>query len=1220
MTHANPFALALRGTHLIEASAGTGKTHAITAIYLRAVVEQGLVPSQLLVVTFTRAATAELKERILLLLRSAHRALVDDTGDGDLAVQAYLSRLSNRPLAAQRVRQALEGIDEAAIYTIHGFCQRILEQHAFESQTRFDIELLESLDDLREEVLNDVLISELRQAFPSVVRRFTTQAGAERAAQLVHSFHTRPNLRILPEASTARPLATALEQFRQAQEQARRAFDPGSISRKLSTHSALNRNKVSIRHLSAKLAQAARLLEPTADVERWPERFVLQYSTLLHCLRKGHTEPPEHAFFHACDTLADAHRNLGSLLEEQQFALELRCARAALTLESSRKALLAVQGFDDLLFSVLEALLSPLGQELARGLRERYPLALIDEFQDTDPIQTSIFFRIYADTDACKTGNTQTSLPYADVRGGASRASLFLVGDPKQSIYSFRGADVHAYLAAASVPNLGHHSLEINWRSDPGLIGALNALYSQQGTPFLYSEIEYRPVTPRSDARDRFDDAGQALSGVTVAFIDPVESPTIMDQAQARRRCAEHAALHVQDLLSRRAQGRTHSPKDVAILTRTNAEATLVQEALRALDLKSALATDTSVFSTESAVQLTLLLRALVYPHDSSAIASALLTRGFDCQPRQLATIFEDFALWDDKVEKFEVAHDLLMRRGIFAAVQNIFDAYDVIPHLLQGQSGERLVTNLYHLLEIAELQRVKKNLSPVALLRWMQKMQQDPSEVAHEARQLRIESDDDSVMITTIHRSKGLEYPFVFCPFLWADSNRPPRSDELVVYHDDTAGNWVVDLRGKDAAPEALAAARREREAESLRLIYVALTRAVHGVTLFVPPVKGLENTALGRFLGGAARETKPGKLSPPELRRRLQAVQSVEGARLHLIDAISTQRAADVCAPSQTPPLTLNPLSRRVASSWVASSFSALVAGLSAHSLSTTDEQGKDVDAEPALGLRSFENSSAPARFSALPAGAASGDTLHRILECIDFASFDPATDRIVEPQLARLGSIAPADAARTKQDLMAVLQAPLLAVNPALRLQSVELRRRRSELQFSLGVGFDAQGRVQNHISARALAEVLTPAVTGLDQSYAASVAQLRFAPLAGYLRGFIDLVFEHAGKTYVVDYKSTSISDTIAGFTPALIERVVASHHYALQAALYSLVIHRYLRWRKRAYDYERDFGGALIVFLRGVCPTQPPGHAVYFHRAPSTAIDALDSLFCTAGAA
>ncbi len=828
MTGFDPFSLSLCDKQLIEASAGTGKTHTITTIYLRAVIELGLLPKQLLVVTFTRAATAELKERIRWSLRGVQLALARPHRITDAALQNYLSQLDDRPLALRHLNRALEGIDEAAIFTIHGFCQRLLEQNAFESRTRFDMELLESLDELRDEVHNDALISELGQAIPAVLRRFATQAGVLRSAQLVTAIHARPDLRFLPDVSKHRPITEAIETFQNAQEQARRCFDSVGIRQLLTNHPGLNRTKVAIRHLPAKLAQIARLLRPNAEAEPWPERCVLQYSYLQECLTKAHPSPPEHPFFHACDTLREAHRQLTLVLESEQFSLELSCAQTALALESSRKASLGIQGFDDLLLGVQKALYSPLGEELARALRERYRLALIDEFQDTDPIQYAIFSRIYA----------------------GPKASLFLIGDPKQSIYSFRGADLHAYLSAAKSPELGRHSLDINWRSDPGLIRAINTLYSGQRAPFLYPEIEYRPVQPRPNARDQFDDQGQALTGLSIAFITSDDMTAILDRRTARRRSAFHAALHVQDLVSRSVQGRAISPSDVAILTRTNAEAELMQQALRALNLKSALATDTSVFSTEAAVQLTLLLRALVHPYDSSAVTSALLTTGMGYQPSELAARLEDTLAWDDEVEKFVYGDDLLARHGIFAATQHIFEVYDVVPHLLQRPAGERRVTDLYHLLELAELQIAKQNLSPTALLRWMQRMQQDPSEVANEARQLRIESDEHSVVITTIHRSKGLEYPFVFCPFLWTDSARLPDKDGLITYHDDDSDSWVADLRGKDAPAPVLAAARREREAEGLRLIYVAITRAIHAVTVFLPAVRSLQNTALGQFL----------------------------------------------------------------------------------------------------------------------------------------------------------------------------------------------------------------------------------------------------------------------------------------------------------------------------------------------------------------------------------
>ena len=495
--------------------------------------------------------------------------------------------------------------------------------------------------------------------------------------------------------------------------------------------------------------------------------------------------------------------------------------------------------------------------------------------------------------------------------------------------------------------------------------------------------------------------------------------------------------------------------------------------------------------------------------------------------------------------------------------------------------------------------------------------MREDPSEVANEARQLRIESDEDAVCITTVHRSKGLEFPYVLCPFLWADSVRTPDKSEPLLYYDQASQRWVADLRGKAAPASALGFAAQEQQAEALRLMYVAITRAKHAVTVFLPPVKGLQHSALGAYLRKRSETPPPanGEFATDELRKRLQSLHMSDQSFTRVRHAVSGEPSTIRATTADPGRLSVRPLSRRITHSWVASSFSALVAGLPAHTLSFEDEQGKDVD-ETIVQAAPSDGDSAQARFAVLPPGSASGDTLHKILECIDFTAFDPKSDTIVSPLLARHGPEVERDLIRVQQDLVAVLEAPLLASDPQFALRSVDRRRRRSELQFSMGVGFDEQGRVKQKVSAELLADALTYDATGLAEDYANSVRQLDFEPLAGYLRGFIDLVFEHNRRTYVLDYKSTSISDKIVGFTPALIAQTVAKNHYALQTAIYSLVMHRYLRWRKPDYDYERDFGGTLVVFLRGLGPTQPPGYSVYFHRASRAAIEALDSLFTT----
>ena len=1198
MTRFDPYTVDLSGTHWVEASAGTGKTHAITSLYVRAVIERHLLPSQLLVVTFTRAATAEVKDRVRKRLRSAYLALTAAHAPDDAALAGYLANVRNRASAVKNLQRALEGIDDAAIFTIHGFCQRVLEQHAFESHARFDVTLLESLDAVREQALNDSLVGRLGNAHPSVVRRFMADGGPERVAQWMRALSARPDLHVVPEATPERPLDEAIEAFRRAQNNARLDYEPERIFDILSTDASLSRAKIARRHLRARLDQAARVLDPFAEALPWPERCVTQYSYLQQCLKQGYAQAPEHRFFHACDELYDAHRRLDVQLAEASLALQRAIVSTAATLEATRKESLAVQGFDDLLLGLRAALSEREGETLARTLRDRYPLAMIDEFQDTDPVQYAIFSKIYP----------------------AAAGSLFLIGDPKQSIYSFRGADLHAYLQAAGAANLVRHDLDVNWRSDPGLVDAINRFYSGQAAPFLFPAITYHPNQPRPGASDCRDDQARPLTGLDIVFVDAGAEQPSQDRRTARRLAANHAGLWVAELLGRRVHGQPIGAQDIAILTRTNAEAEQMQASLRSLNVASSLATDTSVFATGEANQLISILRALISPNNGPAVAAALLTPGFGLQPFELLSRMRESTAWDQDIECFVTGNDLLLRHGIFAAARHLFDAYDVTVRLLQSPGGERRVTNLYHLLELAELQRVGSNLLPIALLRWLQSMREDPSEVANDARQLRIESDEHAVCITTVHRSKGLEFPYVLCPFLWADGPRAASKTEPLLYYDDGLERWVADLRGKGAPAAALASAALEQRAESLRLIYVAITRAKHAVALFVPPVKGLQHSALGGYLRQRSGSPAPlnAEVAPSELRQRLQA-SMLEQSSVRVLTSIGRDVRPAAATTTDSRPLSVRPVTRRIANSWVASSFSALVAGLPAHALSAEDEQGKDVDAAIVAPAPS-DHDSAPARFSALPPGSASGDTLHKILECIDFVTFTPGSETIVSPLLARHGPDVERESASVQQDLVAVLEAPLLASDPSCTLRSIERRRRRSELQFSMGVGFDEHGRAERKLSAEALADALTRDATGLSEDYATSVRQLDFEPLAGYLRGFIDLVFEHNRRTYVLDYKSTSISDKIGGFTPARVAEAVAKNHYALQTAIYSLVMHRYLRWRKPDYDYDRDFGGTLVVFLRGLCPSQPPGHSIYFHRASRAAIEALDSLFATAGTA
>ena len=1159
----------LDGTRLIEASAGTGKTWNLCALYLRLLLERDLKVADILVVTFTNAATAELRERIrsriaetLARLRGTAPASADPFV-GELLAQ--LRGTVADKLLDTRLELALQSFDEASILTIHGFCQRALAEAPFSTGMPMQLSLLADDSELRLQVVHDFWRRRIAgAAWPPALaahmleRKFTPQRLAELLARRLGK--PLAQLRWPAETADAPDEATLATAFDAARSLWRAGHeDIAAILREAQPR--LHKSHYADGPLQQALQSwdhlLARRAVPTSLAGL--DKLDLLGSTRLQP-NKGLAPPAPHVFFGAAQTLLDLFGRRSQALELQRLQLlrELLDEGPAALRNAKREH--RVLAFDDMLFNLHQRLVAPNGEALSHTLRQRFRAALIDEFQDTDPLQYAIFRAIYQ----------------------GSEAPLFLVGDPKQAIYSFRNADLHTYLRARNDAR-ADYTLDENQRSTASLLQALNALFGANPRAFMLDGLDYTPVRCGPKPRTPLHEAPQPPRAALQLWQLPRDGDgQPLPKAEAARLSLQACAAEIARLLADDARlgDRALAAGDIAVLVRSHAQGAAMRRALSALGVGSVELSQASVFDSSDAADLERVLAAMLEPQREPLLRAALATEamGFDATALQALSADESALL--DAIARFSGYRDSWLKRGVGRMLREWLRAEGVSARMLARPDGERRLTNLMHLAELLH-EAAASHPAPEALQRWLQTQRSDARR--DEAAQLRLESDRNLVQVVTIHKSKGLEYPLVFCPLLWDGHGGARSSGEGVEYHDD-AGHTVIDFRelDKPALDAAKEQAALEAAAETMRLIYVALTRAVHRCTLVVGPYLAPQGKAapsaaqscrarLNWLVAGAGLSPQAwlkNKLDAGDIDAAWQALARQQAPHVRLDPLPTAPGVALVPQPPAAERLAALPPPAHMPAAWWIGSYSALAHGARHddaavdHDLRVTAAPGDEAEAPLAADdiLR-------------FPRGAVAGECLHALFERVDF---DDTTGWAaqVDAVLQRYAPALPAGDEALHHDMLRgmlndVMHAPL---PNGLRLTDVPRQRTLVELEFHLP---------SRHLDAAALARTM--------QRLGHPLPLYGFGTLQGYLRGFIDLVFEHQGRYYVLDWKSNHLGDAPADYAGTALDRAMAQHGYQLQALLYALALHRHLQQRLPGYRHEQHFGGVLYLFVRGVRP-------------------------------
>ncbi|MCP5424126.1 MAG: exodeoxyribonuclease V subunit beta [Gammaproteobacteria bacterium] len=1188
------FAAALDTSNLVEASAGTGKTYAIAGLYLRLVVEAGLRVSDILVVTYTQAATEELKERVRTRLVEARRAFQQGTSEDPIYHCLLQRHGEDRAAALRRLNNAILAFDEAAIYTIHGFCQRVLNDSAFASKMPFENEIAADESGLLQEIVEDFWRRRLHDV-PSLLAQHIVNNGLtpEALRQSIQPYLNKPYL-MVAELEEIQDLGRAEEEFQTAFFDAAQQWrtQREAVTELLLHSDALNRRTYN-QNMPAWFVEMDSYLNESEYPEPKPfEKFVNFTTDKLRQSQKKNKTSPAHPFFNACDVLLSAGERLQNYFKQYLQILRYELLSYCNEELPRRKRRRQVQSYDDLLLNLRKALLDPQrGEHLAETLRMRYQAALIDEFQDTDPTQYTIFQTIYRD----------------------AKQALFLVGDPKQAIYSFRGADIFAYLRAKQ--NAGaEYTLDTNWRSDPDLIKAINALFSLHPHPFWLKEIPFHPVEPAQKPRPKLVVGDNHDAPLTLWFVPPDEKNKRRTKGWARDAIVQATAGRIARLLMQGESGdayfedgdqrRPLSGGDIAVLVRTHREAGQIRKALLAVGIPSVQHSRDSVFDTPEAVELERVLLAIAEPQRENIVRAALITDLLGYSGETLEALMDHDREWEETLQMFDGYHQLWREQGFMRMFRALLTDQAGYERLLGFRDGERRLTNILHLGELLQEADMEKRLGMEGLLQWLAAQRDTPS-VAEDNRQLRLESDADLVKIVTIHKSKGLEYPIVFCPFLWDGDLKleDGRKQTVISFHDPENDYQAVLDIGSPLQEQRRPHAVREELAENLRLAYVALTRAQYRCYTVFGAVKDAEASALAWLLfrptvlpvdGDALKAQRElvSQLNEQALRQGLRDLVTASHGTVRIEDLPGAE--GEHYRPERRDDLTLRAraFGGHLRRGWYLTSFSALQERRSVDL--------PDYDADPSA-VNSTEDDLAQRSIFTFPRGTRAGRCLHTLFERLDFTD-GKSMARITQETLAQYG-YEDAWTPIITEMVARVLAAPL--DSPAVALRQVALTRRLTELGFA-------------YRFERLEVDALQSLLEAHGAQWKGLLTPLNFKLPGGFMQGFIDLVFEAAGKVYLVDYKSSWLGPRLEDYQPSQLATAMAAGSYPLQYLIYTVALHRYLRWRRPGYDYDRHFGGVRYLFLRGIHPERPD-NGIYSARPPAALITALENYLLRQGA-
>ncbi|MBU2482271.1 MAG: UvrD-helicase domain-containing protein, partial [Proteobacteria bacterium] len=1074
----DPYAIDLEKTTLIEASAGTGKTYTITTLYCR-LVAKGFSVESILVVTFTEAAAAELKLRIRKRLSSALKrieeyVLCPDTNhppDDELVL--FLCQDKDIKIISKRFALAISSFDQASILTIHSFCLKILKENAFESRYLFDMKLMPDRSVFFNQVSYDFFMSRMNHLDPLMLKFFDRRNITPDS--FITSFSpvvSRKKIIIKPEAI---PFNHFFDEYRQVVAQIKTLIDTQSteICDLFATCEGINKRTYSKKNVPNWL-EAARIKFEAQETDAFfdmNEKGDSLYKFTVTRIESAQSIVPPHTMFELCERLLYLSRNFEDNLIalKQEFLTFFNASLEKIKIEQG------ICFFDDLVNDLFEALKNDTQHPLYTAVRSVYKACLIDEFQDTDTTQYDIFSRLFA----------------------SEKTPFFMIGDPKQAIYAFRGGDIFAYLAA-SKDSAQQFTLLKNYRSAPLLIQGINQIFSLSDNPFLFDPIVFSPVSTPQSAVNRLVSNGQAIAPLQFEFVRRDHENTGTDGyiplQTAQGLIPDITARKIAALLGsdqRLVQadnpcGWKITPEDIAVLVRTNKQAQQIYEALLKYEIPAYISKSGSVYESPQAMDLLDILTAVYHPEDKGYLKAALCSGVYNFTAGQLSELDLNESMFYAWQERFACYHTLWEEKGFVRMIMEVL--HSDRSFLISGTAiHERKLTNFYHLVELISNVCIKQELSPFYLMKWYVRQLNAQFRDDHEsADELRLETDKKAVGIITVHKSKGLEFPIVYLPYMW--EGQKSKTQDNIIFHDpENHYGLTLDLGSTDSE-SAIRYFETETQAENRRLLYVALTRASAMCSIIWCPVKNIQMSALARML-------HPDGCSEDE-----SMICDIEDLKSRCPESISCHFSEDAVfepkigiqdqlLPALTEP---EPVIRNMNAQWRISSFSGLTK--SSH---------------PEIGISLSENTQSDAglkiTLADFPKGPRAGDLFHAIFETMDFtkpadknqadiqAVFD--TFGYTDPHLLQTGVAA----------INQVLETQLVSNETSFCLNQIQIHERLTEMEFVFNV------RSFNISWIKTALELSHPEWG--EPGYTDALSQLNLSDFTGFLKGFIDLVICH-----------------------------------------------------------------------------------------------------------
>ena len=1202
------------GMYVLEASAGTGKTYQITSLFLRLIGEKGIEVENILAMTFTVAATAEMKDRIrkrlqkavsLLQAKLAGKSIPSEEDDELLRVMLEKGNGLDKQRLYDNFYKALTDMDKAQVFTIHGFCYRMLQSFAFEVGLEFDVELIENTSDIVREALAEIYVRKmenLTSGLQWLIEPATRDNLFDKVLDSLLGLSDDPDVRLLPE-KTELPEAPDIEQwnrlFLEAQQIWHKSRDEIAVaiqramSKKPSSEDDSNKDEVF--QIQKRLdTYFSRMRNPCNAVwrevlrkscsKRLRSALSKQKTTIaynfIELLNQLHDLIPDFEQWYAQWRLHFLHEAYDSLMKETR----------------KKKREKKVMTFHDLLVLLRDAIKDEDRGELVKNaIRRKYRAVLVDEFQDTDIVQWQIFRELF-----------RTPEHY-----------LFLVGDPKQSIYAFRKADVFAYLEAQKEAQK-RYTINVNWRSDEALVKAINHLYTRHRDPFKLRQIKYHEVQcAERNKGSRVKDVPEFMRyPLTFRIKKKAQAGQQNDDGDVEHLVLRTVASDIVELLNSNAEvledghWRGVQPRDIAVLVRTNDEAREVKRVLGERKVPAVIFGQESVFASDAAKYLSYILRAVLNPGEVSFLKTALATPFFGKTPEDVQKLNENDI--SDYIRFFIELKETWSRQGIAPMLSRVTSYSNAIAHIVACVDGERLVTDFRHLTELLQQRESEFELGIDGLFAWFSRKisEADKRTVAPEEEQARLESDADAVNVVTMHKAKGLEYGFVFCPFLWEGVNLHTKAKLLRFHRTDADGRYILnfalrDFLGKDEKKDLEQEALREEFQERLRIAYVALTRAkfrciVYG---FAQPTKnGSRRSTLWWIL--TEKELPEDKVvTEDDMREAIEMLVQSSNGTIGFTEIQKEIKETRYSPKKQEMPeqLDCRRFSQRSFLPFSRTSFTGL-AGFGKKTDEPTEVEPKTVvehyEAIPATLLPGF------------PDGAIPGQCIHEIFSKISFKDFpNRGQIEMINETLNRWRYAS--FASEVQQMVDVVLRYPL-EPSTGLTLEAIEDNDRFCEIGFVVPA-FPSGTQNYAHITPKRIADILRAEGSDVEKQYANYMERLGFSAFEGFVAGKMDLVFRYDGRWYLVDYKTNKLGLNFEDYRYENLLQVMMQEHYVFQYLLYYIALHRYLQYRLADYDPRKHLGSVFYLFVRGM--KEGGGDTgVFVAKPPLGLVDSLSNLF------